>query len=71
MEGHIRMYLKEIGINARNWVDSAQERNYWWVLVNVVPYAIEIVTFIIFIPEGNRILISTDTDLLSTEKGER
>ena len=28
------MNLEEIGINAGNWVDSAQERNYWRVLVN-------------------------------------
>ena len=30
----IRMYLKEIGINSRNWVDSAQDRVYWRALVN-------------------------------------
>ena len=28
------MDLKEIGINTRNWVDSAQEKDYWRVLVN-------------------------------------
>ena len=28
------MDLEEIGINAGNWVDSAQNRNYWRVLVN-------------------------------------
>ena len=33
-EDNIRMYLKEIGINTRNWVDSAQDRNYWSVLEN-------------------------------------
>ena len=27
-EGNIRMDLEEIGINARNWVDSAQDRDY-------------------------------------------
>ena len=27
-EGNIRMDLEEIGINAGNWVDSAQDRNY-------------------------------------------
>ena len=27
-EATIRMYLEEIGINAGNWVDSAQDRNY-------------------------------------------
>jgi hypothetical protein len=33
-EDNIRMGLKEIGINARNWVDSAQDRDYWRVVVN-------------------------------------
>ena len=27
-EDNIRMALKEIGINTRNWVDSARHRNY-------------------------------------------
>ena len=31
----IRMELKEMGINMRNWVDSSQDRNYWRALVNV------------------------------------
>ena len=26
--------LKEISINTRNWVDSAQDRDYWRALVN-------------------------------------
>ena len=30
----IRMDLEEIGIYAGNWVDSAQDRNYWRALVN-------------------------------------
>ena len=30
------MDLKEIGKNMRNKVDSAQDRNYWRALVNVV-----------------------------------
>ena len=34
-EDNIRMDLEEIGINAGNWVDSAQDRNYWTALVNV------------------------------------
>ena len=34
-EENIRMDLKEIVINTRNWVDSAQDRDYWRVLVNV------------------------------------
>ena len=33
-EDNIRMGLGEIGISAGNWVDSAQDRNYWRVLVN-------------------------------------
>ena len=33
-EDNIRMDLEEIGINATNWVDSAQDRNYWRALVN-------------------------------------
>ena len=28
------MDLEEIGINASNWVDSAQDRGYWGALVN-------------------------------------
>ena len=27
-EDNIRMDLEEIGINVRNWVDSAQDKNY-------------------------------------------
>ena len=34
-QDNIRMDLEEIGINAGNWVDSAQDRNYWRALVNV------------------------------------
>ena len=30
----IRMGLKEISINAGNWVDSDQDRNYWKAFVN-------------------------------------
>ena len=33
-EDNIRMDLEEIGINAGNWIDSAQDRNYWRALVN-------------------------------------
>ena len=29
----IRMYLKEIGVNMRNWIDSANDRDYWRALV--------------------------------------
>ena len=34
-EDNIRMDLEEKGINAGNWVDSAQDRDYWRALVNV------------------------------------
>jgi hypothetical protein len=33
-EDNIRMGLKEIGTNTRNWVDSAQDRDHWRALVN-------------------------------------
>ena len=33
-EDNIRMDLTEININTRNWVDSAQVRDYWRALVN-------------------------------------
>ena len=33
-EDIIRMDLEEIGINAGNSVDSAQNKNYWKALVN-------------------------------------
>ena len=33
-EDNIRMDLEGIGINAGNWVDSAEDRNYWRVIVN-------------------------------------
>ena len=33
-EDNIRMDLKEIGIDTKNWVDSAQDRDYRRVLVN-------------------------------------
>ena len=33
-ETNIRMDLENIGINAGNWVDSAQDRDYWRALVN-------------------------------------
>ena len=35
------MDLKEIGVNTRNWVDSAQDRDYWRyaVLIDSLHYA--------------------------------
>jgi hypothetical protein len=35
-EDNIRMDFKEIGINTKNWVDSAQDRDYWRALMNAV-----------------------------------
>jgi hypothetical protein len=32
-ENNIRMALKEIVINTRNWVDLTQDRDYWRALV--------------------------------------
>ena len=51
-EDNIRMDLEEIGINAGNWVDLAQDRNYWRPFVNAalnlrVPQAMELVKKII------------------------
>ena len=34
MEDNIRMDLEEKGINAGNWVNSTQDRNYCRALVN-------------------------------------
>ena len=47
-EDNIRMDLEEIGINAGNWFDSAQNRDYWRSLLNAalnlrVPYAMELI----------------------------
>ena len=33
-DDNIRMDFEEIGINAENWVDSAQDMIYWRALVN-------------------------------------
>ena len=34
LENNIRMDLKEVGIDTRIWIDSAQDRDYWRALVN-------------------------------------
>ena len=36
LKDNIRMDLEEIGIIVGNWVDSAQARDYWRVLINSV-----------------------------------
>ena len=33
-EDNIRMDPNEIGVSTRNWVDSAQDMDYWKALVN-------------------------------------
>ena len=33
-EDNIRVDLKDIGINEGNWVDLAQDRDYWRALAN-------------------------------------
>ena len=33
-EDNIGMEFKEIGINTRNWIDSAQDWDYWRALAN-------------------------------------
>ena len=33
-EDNIRIDLEQIGFNARTWVDSVQDRDYWRTLVN-------------------------------------
>ena len=33
-EDNIRMEIDEISINAGNWVDLSQDRNYWRAFVN-------------------------------------
>ena len=48
-EGNIIIDFNEEGINTRNWVDFAQDRDYWCTLVNMalklrVPYAMVLVT---------------------------
>ena len=32
-EGNIRMDLEEIGINEGDWIDSAEDKDYWRALV--------------------------------------
>jgi len=49
------MDIKEILINTRNWVDLAQDRNYWRALVNAAfnlrlhkPWSLFVFAYVIF-----------------------
>ena len=48
-EDYVRMDSNEIFINMINWVDSAEDREYWRALVNAalnlqIPLAMELVS---------------------------
>ena len=48
-EHNIRVHFKEVGVNSRNWIHSAQDRGFWRSLVNAVlnlgvPYVMELVS---------------------------
>ena len=48
------MDLEEIGINVGNWVDLAQDRNYWRAIVNAAlnqrnPRGNELVSYSLYI----------------------
>ena len=54
----MKMDLKETAINTRNWVDLAEDRDYWRALVNVtlnlrVSEAMELLTFFFFFVLGD------------------
>jgi hypothetical protein len=34
--GHIKMDVREIGWEGLDWIHLAQERDWWWALVNMV-----------------------------------
>ena len=35
-DDNIKMDLQEMGCEGMDWIDVAQDRNRWWVLVNAV-----------------------------------
>ena len=62
------MDIEEIGINAGNWVGSAQDRNYWRALVNAalnlrVPQAMELVSLVSKISLRSILLLSSHLHL--------
>ena len=46
-EDNIRMDLKGIGINGRNWADLAHDRDYWRILVNASHGVSELVSWLV------------------------
>ena len=59
-EENNRIYLKEIGINTRNWVDLTQDRYFWRALVNAalnlrVSYAMELAPHIVWVNKSRRL----------------
>ena len=55
------MDLEEIGFNAGNWVDSAQDRNFWRALVNAalnlrISYAMKLVSLRVSLWPGFNLL---------------
>ena len=64
-EDDIKMNLKEIGINTRNWVDSAQDRHYWRALVNVFSNALSLCSSLSLRNPASHPYSSTDNTIVS------
>ena len=48
------MNLKEIGINTSNWIDSAQDRDYWRSFVNVALNLLELISYLASTDKGGK-----------------
>ena len=35
-EDNIKMDLREVGCDSRDWIDLAEDRDHWWAYVRVV-----------------------------------
>ena len=60
------MYRKEIGINTRNWVDQAQDKDYCKALVTAalyiwIPEAIKLVKYLTYRCEFGSLLEDVDS----------